>query len=217
MRKILALSGVVLTSLLISGSAFAQGAAAPPPAAGPSEPAPAAGGDDDKKMGLGVEAQFLLPLGDLGDVTGPLVGPLVRFGYRVTPPLELTVRTGYLFGLSKEIGPFKSSLSIIPVWAGARYFFMDPHAGLYGAGELALNLGSFSAEAGGQSQSTGFTRIGFNAGLGYVISKELPIDIRAQFSMINLLLKDDKSVGGISVSEPTQFAVGLSAGYTFSF
>jgi hypothetical protein len=213
MRKILAIAGVALTSMLFTGSAFAQGAPPPSPNAAPGAPTDASTNEDDKKIGIGVEGQFLLPLGDLGDFTGPLIGPIVRFGYRVTPPLELTARTGYLFGLSKDTGGISTSLSIIPIWAGARYFFMDPYAGLYGAAELALNLGSSKVEFLGQSQSTGATRIGFNIGAGYVISKELPIDIRAQFSMINLLLKDD--VAG--QSEKTQFALGLSAGYTFQF
>ncbi len=213
MRKILAIAGVALTSMLFTGSAFAQGAPPPSPNAAPGAPTDASTDEADKKIGIGVEAQFLLPLGDLSDFTGPLIGPLVRFGYRVTPPLELTVRTGYLFGLSKDQGGVKTSLSIIPIWAGARYFFMDPYAGLYGAAELALNLGSAKAEFLGQSQSTGATRIGFNLGAGYVISKDLPIDIRAQFSMINLLLKDDVAGQG----EKTQLALGLSAGYTFQF
>ena len=213
MRKILALSGVVLTSLLFTGSAFAQGAPPPPAGAPAAEPAPAAGGDDEKKIGVGADLQFMLPLGDLADFTGPLIGPVLRGGYRVMPPLEVTARIGYLFGLSKDQGGASTSLSIIPIWAGARYFFMDPQAGLYGAAELGLNLGSSKVEILGQSQSTSSTRLGFNIGAGYVISKELPIDIRAQFSMINLLLKEE--VAG--QSEKTQFALGLSVGYTFQF
>ena len=214
MRKILAIAGVALTSMLFTGSAFAQGAPPPSPNAAPGAPTDASTNEDGKKIGIGVEGQFLLPLGDLGDFTGPLIGPLVRFGYRVTPPLELTARTGYLFGLSKDQGAgVSTSFSIIPIWAGARYFFMDPYAGLYGAAELALNLGSAKVDGGGLSQSSGATRIGFNLGAGYVISKDLPIDIRAQFSMINLLLKDDV----LGQSEKTRFALGLSAGYTFQF
>ena len=138
MRKILALSGVVLTSLLFTGSAFAQGAA-PAPAGGTAAPA-AESGSDDKKMTLGIDAQFMLPIGDLADASGPQIGPLVRFGYRVIPALELTGRVGYLFGLSKDQGLFKSSDSNIPIWIGARYFFMDAPAGFYGAAELAVNL-----------------------------------------------------------------------------
>ena len=209
MRKILALSGVVLTSLLFTGSAFAQGAAPPAPAGGAAVPATDSGGSDDKKMTLGIDAQFMLPLGDFGKAAGPQIGPLVRFGYRVIPALELTGRVGYLFGLSKEVGPFKSSLSNIPIWVGARYFFMDAPAGFYGAAELAINLMSAKIEAGGQSASTSVTREGINLGVGYVISKELPIDLRAQFSLLNLLGKE--------TNETSFTAIGISAGYSFFF
>lgn len=206
MRKILALSGVVLTSLLFTGSAFAQGAApAPAPAAAPANDSVV----DDKKMTLGIDAQFMLPVGDLADATGPQIGPLVRFGYRVIPALELTGRVGYLFGLSKDVGPFKSSLSNIPIWVGARYFFMDAPAGFYGAAELAINLMSAKVEAGGQSASKSVTREGINLGVGYVISKELPIDIRAQFSLLNLLGKE--------TNETSFTAIGVSVGYSFFF
>ena len=208
MRKILALSGVVLTSLLFTGSAFAQGAA-PAPAAGGTAPANDSARSDDKKMTLGIDAQFMLPIGDLADASGPQIGPLVRFGYRVIPALELTGRVGYLFGLSKDQGLFKSSVSNIPIWIGARYFFMDAPAGFYGAAELAVNLMSAKVEAGGQSASTSITREGINLGVGYVISKELPIDLRAQFSLLNLLGKE--------TNETSFTAIGISAGYSFFF
>ena len=220
MRKILAIAGVALTSMLFTGSAFAQGAPPPSPNAAPGAPTDASTDEADKKIGIGVEAQFLLPLGDFGKSTGPLIGPLVRFGYRVTPRLELTARTGYLFGLGKTPDgvPAGADVSVhanlIPIWVGARYFFMEPYAGVYGAAEIGINLLSAGGSVAGKSlDSKSSTREGFNLGVGYVISKDLPIDIRAQFSMLNLLGKD--SAGGID--EPTAIALGFSAGYTFQF
>lgn len=218
MRKILAMAGVAITSMLFTGSAFAQGAPPPPPAGGAAEPAPApaAGGDEaDKKIGIGIEGQFMLPLGDFGKATGPQIGPLVRFGYRVMPQLELTARTGYLAGLGKTPdgvpagADVSTSVSNIPIWLGARYFFMEPYAGLYGSAELALNLMTAHTTILGASASTGATREGFNLGAGYVISKDLPIDIRAQFSYLNLL--------GTDTGETAFIAIGISAGYTFQF
>jgi hypothetical protein len=222
MRKILALSGVVLTSLMFTGSALAQGAAPPAP---PPGGAPAAdGGGDDKKIGIGGDLLFVLPLGDLGDASGPQIGPVLRGGYRVMPNLELTARLGFLLGLKKErsfaipglgTATVSSGFNLIPIWAGARYFFMEPQAGLYGAAELGLNILSPTVDNGNAGDS--LTRIGANAGVGYVISKELPIDIRAQFQIYNLLLKEEASAGGITISEPTYFGLGISAGYTFQF
>lgn len=219
MRKILAVSAVALTSMFFTGSAFAQDTTpntTPPTTGTPAVGAPtdASTNEADKKIGIGGDIQFMLPLGDLGDASGPLIGPVLRAGYRVTPPLELTLRIGYLFGLSKETGPVKTSISMIPIWVGARYFFMEPYAGVYGAAELAVNMITPHAEVGGTSvDGDSSTRFGANLGVGYVISKDLPIDIRAQFMLLNLLGKED--VAG--VEEKTYMGLGLSAGYTFQF
>ena len=209
MRKIFTAAGVALTSMCFVGSASAQ--AGPPGVAPPS--ARAATDGEEKKMGIGGDLLFLFPLGDLGDVTGPQIGPLVRFGYRVIPALEVTGRVGYLFGLKKSIGnvlgtDISVGLNIIPIWAGARYFIMEPTHGLYGAAELGLNLLSASA-SGASSSSNTTTRLGANLGVGYVISKELPIDIRAQFTTYNLLLTES--------GEKTYFGLGISGGYTYQF
>lgn len=227
MRKILALSGVVLTSLLFTGSAFAQGAAPPAPAGGAAAPAADSGGGDEKKIGLGGDLLFVVPLGDLADASGLQIGPVLRGGYRVTPNLEITARLGYLVGLKKDrsvatgvpgVGAVtvSSGFNLIPIWAGARYFFMDPNAGVYGSAEVGLNILSPTVSQGTAGDS--LTRLGANLGVGYVISKDLPIDIRANFLIYNLLLKEsDKNIGPVTITEPTYFGVGLSAGYTFQF
>lgn len=205
MRKILALSGVVLTSLMFTGSAFAQGAAPPAPPAGG---APAAdSGDDDKKIGVGGDLQFVLPLGDFADGSGPLIGPVLRVGYRVMPPLELNLKAGFLYGLTKSQGPLDIGVNIIPISVGGRYFIMDPHAGLYGGLDIAINLISPKASFNGVDASgDSSTRIGANIGVGYVISKELPIDIRGQLMLLNV-----GDSGGLSLG------IGISGGYTYQF
>lgn len=214
MRKILAIAGVALTSMLFTGSAFAQGAPPPPPAGG----APAdSSADEGKKIGIGGDLQFVVPIGDLSDATGPLIGPLVRFGYRVIPPLELTGRIGYLFGIGKTPAGSTTSVSVsdIPVWVGGRYFFMEPRAGFYGAAEIGLNFlkPHLSPDPPSNPLTDELlktrTRFGFNLGVGYVISEDLPIDIRAQFMDLNLL--------GTNTGETAQLGLGLSVGYTFSF
>lgn len=224
MRKMLVIAGIALSSLLVTGSAFAQGT----PTAPPAPPAPSGGtpnerGEAEKKIGIGGDLLFLIPLGDLSDASGPQFGPLVRGGYRVIPNLEVTARLGYLIGLKKDrsfntgLGTLtvSSGFNLIPVWAGARYFFMDPDAGVYGAAEIGLNVlvPTTSSGTAGDSQ----TRFGANLGAGYVISKELPIDIRAQLTMYNLLGKNDTTVGTTTINEPTYLGIGISGGYTFQF
>jgi hypothetical protein len=179
------------------------------------------GSMDDKKITVGGDLQFIIPVGDMSNGTGPQIGPLVRAGYRVIPPLEITARLGYLWGFNKSTSAggitVNNNVSNFPIWVGARYFFMDAPAGLYGAAELALNImsdnfsqtGNVAGNNLGTSGSTGATREGFNLGVGYVISPDLPIDIRAQFSYFNLL--------GTNSGENALFGIGLSAGYSFFF
>ncbi len=210
MRKISIAAGLALTSMLFTGSAFAQ-MPAPTPGVTPAPGAPtdARTEEADKKIGVGGDIIFVIPIGDLSDFTGPQIGAVIRGGYRVAPPLELTARIGYLAGLSKDttVGAggttftVSSHLSLIPIWAGARYFFMENYAGLYGAAEIGLNI----LDGGGAS----LTRFGANIGGGYVISKDLPIDIRAQFSFYNLL--------GQNTGETMMMGLGIGAGYTFQF
>jgi len=210
MRKALVLTLISATTLL-SAPAFAQNASA------------------DKKIALGGDLQFVIPVGDFSDSTGPQIGPLFHFGYRVLPQLEITGRTGYLFALNKSQdfagGSVKQHVSDFPLWGGVRYFFMADQApaGVYGAAEVGFNFlnASYTTTVGNTESSTsnGFTRLGFNIGAGYVISPDLPIDIRGQFMFYNLIGKDSNSttVGGttLSSSEASALGIGLSVGYTY--
>ena len=197
-----------------SGGGGDGSSAASTTATATAAPAPA-GGDEVKKIGVGADLQFIMPLGDLKDATGPQIGALVRVGYRVIPALEVTGRVGYLFGLSKDqgsnplLGDVKSSVSMIPIWIGARYFIMDPSAGLYAGAEFGINMLSTKIDIGGNSASTSTTREGVNLSVGYVISKDMPIDIRVMYVLYNLLGKES--------GEGTFGGIGASVGYTASF
>ena len=96
---------------------------APPPTPG-TEPAPGAPTDPstneaDKRIGVGLDALFLLPIGDFADVSGVIAGPVVRFGYRVIPRLEIALRAGYLFGTTKTQNGVHTNVDILPLWLGA--------------------------------------------------------------------------------------------------
>jgi len=211
----------------VSAAPPAASSSAPPPAPAPppsashatvtdeesASVAPAA--DGDKKITVGADLLFVLPVGNLHDVSGPQIGPLLRGGYRVMPQLEVTARIGYLFAFSttQNINGNNISLSVsdFPIWLGARYFVTEAPAGPYAAAELGMNflIANASGNVNGQnqSQSTVDTRAGFNLGVGYVLSKDLPIDVRLQYSYLNL-------IGAVS-NEGGIMGIGLSAGYSF--
>ena len=176
----------------------------------------------DGRFGIGGDLVLVAPVGDMADGTGVLLGPVVRFGYRVLPALELTGRTGYLVGFNRSQGSFSTSLSDLPIWAGARYFILDPDAGPFVAGELGLNFlheglsgaPSVTLPGGAGAVEVAFptrnlARLGFDIGAGWVLSKDLPIELRAQLNCFNLL--------GQSSGESTLLGIGLSAGYTYRF
>jgi hypothetical protein len=216
-----------------SSAPAAASAAAPAPAPAPApSAAPAAVSDDeervhaeaapsggDKKFTVGADLLFVLPVADMSNVTGPQIGPLLRVGYRVMPPLEVTARVGYLFAFGKSQNPTplttgSTSLTDIPVWLGARYYLGDAPAGLYAAAEIGVNFLTARAtiNPGNVQLSSGDTRGGFNLGVGYVISKDLPIDVRLQYSYFNLVGANTGPNG-----DGTLMGIGLSVGYSFFF
>lgn len=212
------LVGLTLSIVSVTSSAQSDAASANPSPAPPAALAAASANDAEKRLGLGVDAQLLLPIGAFAETTGAQVGPLVRLGCRLIGDLELTIRLGFLFAFEREV-PYVGGLSfaqgfnVRPVWLGARYFFMDRRAGLYGAAEVGINFMVPTAATGSLANDLQ-ARLGFNVGVGYVISENVPIDIRAQLTMINLLPRDTQEVGGVAIAEAPYFAVGLSAGYT---
>ncbi len=161
-------------------------------------------GGGDKKMAVGADVAFMLPLGDLGDATGPQIGALLKFQYLATPNIGITARAGYLYGLSKTqssaLGDIKTSLSVIPIWAGARYYLGEGE-GLHFGAELGLNMLSAKVEVGGASNSDSETKFGFNVPVGYKLGD---LDIAAQFTVLD--------TGHFGESEE----VGITVGYDFA-
>ena len=212
---------------LIPTSAWAQEPAGAPQ--GPSR-------STESRLSLGADAVFLVPVGILSDLTGPQLGPVLRVGYRPISRLELTLRSGFLFGFgTTRAGLLEAPgrlvdvdvttrISNIPIWAGARWFFMDAPAGLYAALELGANVYTYSSSAVPQSPQTGEpsteqgaleqsdtrVRLGYNVGLGYVLSPSLPLDFRLQFTHLNVLLRSSTETSAL-------LSAGASVGYTFNF
>ncbi|MDB4943618.1 MAG: hypothetical protein JWP97_3152, partial [Labilithrix sp.] len=186
-----------------------------PRADGAPAPAPAAE-NMPRRMAVGLDALVLVPFGTLADATGLLIGPVARLGYRATPRLELTFRAGFLLGLNREQQPgYATSLTVVPVLVGARYFVQHPTYGLYGGAELGMNLLQLHLHSDQDLPSEATkangvrARGGFAVGVGYVLGEHLPIDFRVQYTYLNV-------VGTESGDEPFM-GLGLSVGYTLSF
>lgn len=199
-----------------------KGAPVPPEPSPGITPAPGAPSDPttneaDKRIGVGIDAVFVWPVGDFANSTGALGGPLLRFGYRVVPTIELSVRAGYLFAVSKDQGGgVVSKLDVLPVWLEARWLFLNPFSGPYATLSGGVNMYVPTVTppipgARGDLVTATRNRLGANAGAGYILSKDLPIDLRAQVMLFNLIGQDER------LNETEDIGVAFTAGYTLQF
>lgn len=119
-----------------------------------------------------------VPVGAASADAGPMLGPLVRLGLQATDHLEVGLRFGYLYGLDTPAGPETVTAA-------------------------ASSLTSLDFDAR-ESRWTA----GGSVGAGWVMSRTLPIDLRAHVAALDLL----------AASGPLHaIAVGASAGWTFWF
>jgi len=150
---------------------------------------------DEKPFKIGAGAMIGLPMGDYSDVASLAFGVDVMGEYAIDPSFGLTLSIGYIDFVKKsdykdmedELG-VKFKLGMIPVLAGAKYYFSDQ---LYGSAQIGLSFGT--ADGAGSA----FT---FAPGVGYKISDNF-----------DLLLKyQSASKDGSSMS-----FLGLRAGLSF--
>ena len=185
------------------------------------EPAPGAPTDPTtnetgKRVGVGVDALLVAPVSDFRDLTGPIAGPVLRFGYRVIPLLEIAVRGGYLFGTKKTTDGVLTKVDILPLWLGARLFMWKPFVGPYvtleaGMNSLLPSVDPAPTTLAAEKRSELRRRFGGNMGFGYLFSENLPFDLRAQLMLLNLIGQSS------DVQETINVGLSLGAGYTLQF
>lgn len=210
LHHLLAAIASALLLFTLSARAFAQDAQDPD--------APAMGKPPGThRWSVARDLAAVLPVGPIASDSGPMLGPLVRLGFQATSRFEVGVRSGYLYGLDKEIGDGRvTALSAIPIAACARLFFVGEGIGPYVAIEVGANVlrrryrtvaesGLFEIDfAARESHWTA----GANVGAGWVLTRRLPIDLRAHVAALDLL--DGR--GAMHA-----IAVGATAGWTIYF
>jgi hypothetical protein len=181
MRKILALSGVVLTSLLISGSAFAQGA---PPAEGGG-----AGGERPASaVEVGLRAGYSIPLGDVADkasfsdtgVSG-VIPIQADVGYKINPNILVGAYFSYGIGMTNSDKCKDCSFSQLRFGAQLHYYLMpngqfDPWVGA-GIGYEILS------ESNSELSAKGLEYVNLQAGADYRLNGNLGLGPVIQFGL----------------------------------
>lgn len=124
---------------------------------------------DEKPFKIGVGAMVGLPMGDMKDIASLAYGVDLMGEYAVAPSLGLTLSIGYVdFAKKSEWKDMDFKLGIIPVLAGAKYYFSDQ---IYGSAQVGL---SFGTESGAGSAFT------FAPGIGYKISENFDLLLKYQ-------------------------------------
>ncbi|MCB9730053.1 MAG: hypothetical protein H6744_10295 [Deltaproteobacteria bacterium] len=83
---------------------------------------------------LGGDALVIIPVGDFADVTAVGFGALVRYEFRLVPPVTLTGRIGFVGHIAHDLGRgFDSRTWEVPILFGARYY---SKLGIWGGAEM---------------------------------------------------------------------------------
>ena len=141
-----------------------------------------------QKLGIGIIGG--IPTGDAYNVA---LGADLRYQFDVDKQLSIPVTAGYTRFLGKEINGFDvPDFGYIPVKVGAKYFFNDSGAGVYGLAELGAGFGT------NKGSGTSFV---YSPALGYAWSNGLDLGVKYEG-----LARDGGSTG----------YVGLRLAYGFS-
>ena len=163
---------LVAATVILSVSAFAQG------------------------MSVGVNVEGGIPMGDFADISSFGIGGTGVFVYNVDPNLSITGRVGYLNFSGKDIDlvdfKLKTSYGIIPVLAGARYYFMpEGDTRVYGAAELGIYMLSVKASTTVLGYSVDVTssesKFGFAPTFGaqFKVGDKMNLDAHVNYSYVS--------------------------------
>jgi hypothetical protein len=147
--------------------------------------------DQPLKFSVGVEAG--LPLGDFKEFSKFGIGGSVQGEYAAAEKVGLTLNAGFLSFSGKTIDGDKfPSTSIVPVLAGAKYYFTDK---VYGHAQVGISFMSVKFE-GVTASASGFT---YAPTIGVMPSENIDVSLKYL---------------GISKDGTTSF-LGLRVAYTF--
>lgn len=130
----------------------------------------------ENRFSVGLELG--IPTGDFGEVAGFGVGGSLGYEIPVGDKLGVIAQAGYVSFAGKEydlgfFGTVKGpSWGMIPVQAGAKFYFTDNQEGAYLFGMVGIH----SMSAGGASN----TELSFAPGLGYIVGENIDLGLRYQ-------------------------------------
>jgi hypothetical protein len=143
---------------------------------------------------ISIGGNVVLPIGSWSDVSGVGFGGTATYERSFSPNIVGQVYAGYLMFGGKDFEGGSYTHSMIPIMAGAKYFF-QPGKGLYANALLGVHIYSFDVSYDDPelqaiydqySPSTSSTEFSFGVGAGY----EMPmgknaLDLSAHFMIVS--------------------------------
>jgi hypothetical protein len=186
------------------------------PPSGPSEPATppdvarrSPRHSDAKRFVVARDFGIAVPVGELAEQAATMYGPIVRLGWHPNDSVELGLRAGYQRGFEKESGGVTRATSTIPVYLTTRWFPFGDRSGPYGGLDVGVNV--FREKTSPRSSffdvsaDATWARPSANAGVGWVWSRAVPIDLRVQLASLDL------------VAPAESLTIGVVGGYSIFF
>lgn len=198
------------------------------------------------KFGLGVYGGLVSPTGDMGDLYKAGFGANASLSYNISESFQLTLSPGYYHfsfnsdffndelkaqGIDQTVD-VDAPLTIIPVMAGAKYFFANGKFKPYVSAEVGLHFVTLTAKSvtiGGVKQDVGQdttdTKSGWGVGVGfqYEVSPKVSIEVAGKFNGTAVEFGHEKSatVGSTysysESSKSTGTFFSVMAGVHFAF
>lgn len=184
-----------------------------------------------------VGAELGLPMGSFGDGAGIGFGGTLRYEFPLGDKMGLSGTAGYMIFSGKDITvsgggiipdqTFKgSSMGMIPIQAGFKYYFMEAQDGFYAMAELGVHIGMVSGSdytdpitgitVEGESSSS--TNLSYAPSIGYHLAN-LDFGLRYQlFSQKSESVTYDPLTGfptGTESTTSTGSYIGLRVAYVF--
>lgn len=183
------------------------------------------------QAGIEVKGGAFLPQGDMGDMYKTGFGGTAGITYALSERFQLSGSAGYISfsfdnsifdGTPIEGTEVDATLNLIPIMAGARYFFSSSDFKPYANINLGLHIFSFSGDDT-NVENESETKTGWAIGVGFLIKagNKMHVDINAGFNGTALEFKQEYSESGPgyiseSSSSSTGTWFGLTAGLHFA-
>lgn len=138
-----------------------------------------------------IGAELALPMGDWDEALGIGFGGSVRYESAINDNINWMGTAGFLtFGEKDDSG---ATVTQIPIFGGAKYYFTESFSGFYAGAELGVSFNKVKVDLGSSGEfEDSSTDFGFAPQVGYHLGS---FDISARYLIMQTADEDTNSIG----------------------